>query len=243
MSAVRAILPLRTRLPVNSLSSKSAVAVLFSGGLDSSILLAALLAQRQRVVPLYVDCELHWQAAELQAARRFLQAVKTPELGELVVLKMPLADLYEDHWSLTGRGVPSDTDPDELVYLPGRNPLLLVKADLWCRLHEVKQLALGSLASNPFADSTDAFFVHFEAAMNQAVPGQVQIVRPLAGLDKRQVMRLGREMPLGWTFSCLSPTGGLHCGGCNKCAERQQAFRLAELEDPTPYATARRVAI
>lgn len=228
---------------MNSLSSKSPVAVLFSGGLDSSILLAGLLAQRQTVVPLYVDCELHWQAAELQAARRYLQAVETPELGELVVLKMPLADLYEDHWSLSGRGVPRDTDPDELVYLPGRNPLLLVKADLWCRLHEVHQLALGSLASNPFADSTDEFFLHFEAAMNQAVAGHVQIVRPLAGLDKRQVMRLGREMPLGWTFSCLSPAGCLHCGSCNKCAERQQAFRQAELEDPTTYAATGPVAI
>ena len=228
---------------MNSLSLNSAVAVLFSGGLDSSILLASLLARRQRVVPLYVDCELHWQAAELQSARRFLQEVNVPELGELVVLKLPLADLYEDHWSLSGRGVPRDTDPDELVYLPGRNPLLLVKADLWCRLHDVHQLALGSLASNPFADSTDEFFIHFEAAMNHAVPGRVQIVRPLAGLDKRQVMRLGREMPLEWTFSCLNPTRGQHCGCCNKCAERRQAFRLAELEDPTAYADARRVAI
>jgi 7-cyano-7-deazaguanine synthase len=228
---------------VNSLNPDSAVAVLFSGGLDSSILLAGLLAGRQRVVPLYIDCELHWQAAELQAARRFLRAVETPALGELVVLKIPLADLYENHWSLTGRGVPRDTDPDELVYLPGRNPLLLLKADLWCRLHGVGQLALGSLASNPFADSSDAFFECFEAAMNLAVPGAVQIVRPLGGLDKRQVMRLGREMPLEWTFSCLHPVDGLHCGGCNKCAERQQAFRLAEFEDPTPYAAARRVAI
>ncbi len=228
---------------MNSLPPDSAVAVLFSGGLDSSILLAGLLARRQSVVPLYVDCELHWQAAELQAARQFLRAVETPTLGELVVLKMPLADLYESHWSLTGRGVPRDTDPDEQVYLPGRNPLLLVKADLWCRLHGIGQLALGSLASNPFADSSNAFFDHFEAAMNLAVSGPVRIVRPLGGLDKRQVMRLGRGMPLEWTFSCLHPLDGLHCGGCNKCAERQQAFRLADLEDPTAYAAARRVAM
>jgi 7-cyano-7-deazaguanine synthase len=228
---------------VNSLHPDSSVAVLFSGGLDSSILLAGLLAGRQQVVPIYVDCRLNWQAAELQAARRFLRAVETPTLGELVVLKMPLDDLYENHWSLTGRDVPRDTDPDELVYLPGRNPLLLVKADLWCRLHGVGQLALGSLASNPFPDCSDTFFGHFEAAMNQAVSGAVRIVRPLGGLDKRQVMRLGRGMPLEWTFSCLHPVAGLHCGSCNKCAERQQAFRLAEIEDPTPYAVARRVAI
>ncbi|MCD4728936.1 MAG: 7-cyano-7-deazaguanine synthase, partial [Pirellulales bacterium] len=42
--------------------------------------------------------------------------------------------------------------------------------------------------------------------------------------------------PLELTFSCLSPVAGLHCGRCNKCAERQEAFRSLEMHDPTRYA-------
>jgi 7-cyano-7-deazaguanine synthase len=156
-----------------------------------------------------------------------------------VVLALPLADLYDDHWSITGRDVPQANEPDELVYLPGRNPLLVIKAHVWCRLHGMSQLALGSLASNPFADASDEFFRQFEAAMDHAVSGHVELVRPLAAMDKRGVMELGRRLPLGLTFSCLAPRGEMHCGRCNKCAERQRAFRDAGLADSTHYATAR----
>lgn len=216
----------------------STVAVLFSGGLDSSILLAHLLAAGRRVVPIYVDSSLHWQAAEKHWAAKFLQAIATPELGKLVTLELPVADLYAGHWSLTGRGIPSDTAPDEEVYLPGRNPLLLVKAHVWCRLHGVEQLALGSLQGNPFADATDDFFKSFEAAMDRAVAGHVELVRPFHTLDKLQVMRLDERGPLELTFSCLNPQGLSHCGRCNKCAERQRAFAAAGWPDPTPYAAA-----
>jgi 7-cyano-7-deazaguanine synthase len=49
-------------------------------------------------------------------------------------------------------------------------------------------------------------------------------------------MALGRDMPLELTFSCLAPVAGLHCGRCNKCAERQAAFRDAGIDDRTEYA-------
>lgn len=236
--SVQAAVPFRDReTHVIAEGIQKDVAVLFSGGLDSAVLVGQLLAAGRRVWPLAVDCQWHWQEAELVAAKRFLEAVAAPRLEPLVVLQMPLADLYADHWSITGRAVPGATEPDENVYLPGHNPLLLVKAQVWCRLKGVNQLALGALASNPFADSTEEFFRNFEAAMDQAVSGHVELIRPLSKFTKREVMNLGRDLPLELTFSCLSPVGGQHCGRCNKCAERHQAFRLAELVDRTIYAT------
>lgn len=221
---------------MNLTATRSTIAVLYSGGLDSAILLAHLLESGQRVQPLFVDSQLVWQQEELRHARRFADALACEQLEELVVLQMPLADLYHDHWSITGRDVPSSADPDESVYLPGRNPLLLVKARVWCGLNGVGQLALGALHTNPFADATDTFFLQFEGAMDQALGGHVKIVRPLAHLNKRQVMYLGRHAPLELTLSCLAPSGGRHCGRCNKCAERRVAFELAGLADPTSYA-------
>jgi 7-cyano-7-deazaguanine synthase len=219
------------------------VAVLFSGGLDSSILLAHLLAEGNSVQPLYVSCGLAWQREEQRWARRFLEAMATPQLRPLVLLSLPLADLYGDHWSITGRGVPAADDPDERVYLAGHNPLLLIKADIWCRLHGVARLAIGALATNPFADATDAFFVPFAEAMDQAIDGHVELLRPLAAMDKQAVMRLGRQAPLELTFSCLAPQDGRHCGQCNKCAERQRAFADAGIDDRTTYAAAPPVAV
>jgi 7-cyano-7-deazaguanine synthase len=63
-----------------------------------------------------------------------------------------------------------------------------------------------------------------------------RLTRPFAGLAKRQVMELGRTFPLDLTFSCIAPRRGLHCGRCNKCAERQAAFRLSGVKDLTHYA-------
>ncbi len=125
---------------------------------------------------------------------------------------------------MTGRDPPDAASPDDAVNLPGRNALLLVKAGLWCQLHGIDELALGVLGSNPFADATPAFFDEFQGALNRALGGRLRILRPFAGLDKRQVLQRGADLPLRLTFSCIAPVRGLPCGQCNKCAERQAAI-------------------
>ena len=125
---------------------------------------------------------------------------------------------------------------DDAVYLPGRNALLLVKAAVWCRLHGVGELALAVLRSNPFADATPEFFAEFESAIARAAGGRVRFVRPFGAMSKREVMALGRGLPLELTFSCIAPRDGRHCGACNKCAERQAAFEAIGDADPTEYA-------
>ncbi len=113
--------------------------------------------------------------------------------------------------------------------------LLLSKALLWCHLHGIPAVALAPLQGNPFPDATPAFFAALAAVVNQAVEGRVRVLQPYRELPKVEVMRRGRGMPLQWTFSCIRPQGGKHCGVCNKCAERRQAFRDAQLPDPTLY--------
>jgi 7-cyano-7-deazaguanine synthase len=225
---------------MNSAPSLASLAVLVSGGLDSAILLAESLGRCSAIYPLYVRFGLTWETAELRYLRRFLEAVHTEALRPLTLLDMPVADLYGRHWSLTGDGVPGADTPDEAVFLPGRNLLFLCKAMLWCHLHRVPAVALAPLSSNPFPDATPSFFAACEAVVNQAVGGRVQVLQPYLGLHKKDVLRRGRHLPLEWTFSCIRPRGApgreLHCGTCNKCAERQQGLREAGLEDPTPYA-------
>lgn len=213
------------------------IGVLASGGLDSSILVGHLLRQRRRVRPFYIRTGLHWQAGELPALERFLERVATNDLAPLVRLDLPLADLYNGHWSLTGKGIPGADSPDEAVFLPGRNALLAVKAAVWCQLHGVGELALAPLGTSPFDDASPAFFRDFQAAINHGGLAQVRLLRPFGELNKRQVMLLGRELPLELTFSCIAPLEGLHCGRCNKCAERRAAFREAGIDDRTEYAS------
>jgi 7-cyano-7-deazaguanine synthase len=217
------------------LSGTTTVGLLLSGGLDSAILLHVLLERGHRVQPFYVDFGLFWQRDELLALRSYLDEVAVPRLAQLVTLELPLADVYLEHWSITGQNVPPSTSPDQSVFLPGRNALLVIKTALWCELHRIDQLALATLKTSPFPDATTQFFQGFQAAMNLALSNQLQIIRPFAQLDKRQVMELGRGLPLELTFSCIAPVHGQHCGACNKCAERQSAFRLIDSDDRTVY--------
>jgi len=214
------------------------LAVLTSGGLDSAILLADVARQAPAATPLYVRSGLAWEAVELDHLRRYVEQVQRtlPAVRPLVILDQPTRDLYGNHWSVTGQAVPDAATPDEAVYLPGRNLLLLTKALLWCHLHDVAGVALGVLGSNPFPDASDAFFDAVAAVASQAVAGRLQVIRPYGRLHKVDVMARGRGLPLEWSFSCIAPRGARHCGLCNKCAERQRAFRDVGWDDPTPYA-------
>lgn len=213
------------------------LAVLVSGGLDSAILLADAVRRGQRVQPIALRCGLSWERVEAAHLARFLHAIRSDNLEPLVTLDQPTADLYGQHWSVTGEKVPTECDPDEDVFLPGRNLFLLVKPLVWCHLNRVPALALGSLATNPFPDATPEFFRSLAGCANQAMGGtHVDVVLPLGGMKKTAVMRLGRGMPLEHTFSCIRPAGDQHCGRCNKCFERREAFRAADMPDPTPYA-------
>jgi 7-cyano-7-deazaguanine synthase len=210
--------------------------LLLSGGLDSCILLGHLLDGGHRVQPFYIRSQLRWEPDELQAARAFLNALKHKNIEQLLILDMPLKDIYGRHWSTDGQGVPDAHTQDSAVYLPGRNALLIIKASIWCGLNGIDQLALAVLVSNPFSDATNEFFADFQSALDRATGSSVRVVRPFAQFDKRRVMQLGREMPLELTFSCIAPIDGQHCGQCNKCAERQNAFKLINVQDPTSYA-------
>ncbi|MDY3553528.1 7-cyano-7-deazaguanine synthase [Gemmata sp. JC717] len=212
------------------------LAVLVSGGLDSAILLAEAVRACPVVFPLYVRSGLHWEAVERAYLERFLAAIAAPNVRPLRVLDQPTADVYGAHWSTTGEGVPGADSADEAVFLPGRNVLLLAKPLIWCHLNAVPFVATAPLGTNPFPDATPAFYDGFAGIVSSAVRGDVRVLRPYSALHKVDVMRRGRGLPLEHTFSCIRPVRGLHCGACNKCAERRLAFREAHMPDPTEYA-------
>src|SRR5262245_11929480 len=154
------------------------IGVLASGGLDSSVLIWHLLQRGLRVQPFYICTGVSWQSDELAGLQRFLSAVASDWLAKLVILELPLHDVYDGHWSLTGRQVPDADSPDEAVFLPGRNALLLVKAAVWCQLHGIDELAMAPLGTSPFDDASAAFFRDFEAAINHGGHQGLRLARP-----------------------------------------------------------------
>src|SRR6185295_14587117 len=132
-------------------------AVLLSGGLDSAVLLVDEAA-RGEVQPIYVSVGLAWEAAERAMVARFLAQARLSGLARpLVSLSVDMRDVYAaTHWAVEGHP-PEYHTPDEDVYLPGRNIVLLGKAGVYCAAAQIDRLVLGTLGHNPFPDATPAF--------------------------------------------------------------------------------------
>lgn len=187
------------------------------------------------MLPVYVRTGLLWEGAEIHWLERFLAAVSIEGREPLAVLDLPVADLYGDHWSLSGRGVPGYDNSLDSNYLPGRNLLLLSKVAVLCAVRGIGRIAMAPLVDNPFSDGTPAFFAAFASAASMALSAPLRVETPFRGLDKAEVVQRGAGLPLALTFSCIRPEGFDHCGECTKCAERQRAFGDAAVTDPTVY--------
>ena len=145
-------------------------AVLFSGGLDSAVLLARELEgyESQRgTQPIHVRAGLAWEDAEARTIQRLLdQPPFAGRVAPVITLTFDMRDVYPPtHWAITGSPPAYDT-PDEDVFLEGRNIVLISKAAVLCGRLNIQRLALGLLAGNPFPDATPEFFEVMSRAMS-----------------------------------------------------------------------------
>lgn len=231
-------------------------AVLFSAGLDSAVLLADALARRtagETVQALHVSVGFAWEAEERAMAARLF--AKPPFAGQArppVMLSFDMRDVFpETHWAVRGTPPGFDT-PDEDVFLDGRNVILTAKAAVYVARNAAvtdrsartagpprtsARLLMGTLAGNPFPDATAQFLDTQSRALSLGLDLPLAIEAPFATLHKSDVIRRGVKLgvPLELTLSCMQPADSMHCGKCSKCRERRDAFREAELADPTTY--------
>ncbi|HEY2105969.1 MAG TPA: 7-cyano-7-deazaguanine synthase [Candidatus Binataceae bacterium] len=211
------------------------VAVLASGGLDSSVMLARIAQKRREVFPVYIRTGLVWEKDELAVLRRFIKAVGIKSVQPLTVLNVPMDDVAAGHWSMTGKKVPGYRAALSSNYIPGRNLTLLSKAAVFCARNRIGELAMALLEANPFPDARAVFFEAMSRAVDIGVGLRLKISTPWVRKSKPEVIVLGRDLPLQLSVSCIRPRGALHCGKCTKCAERIEGFRLAGVKDPTHY--------
>ena len=225
-------------------------AVLLSGGLDSAVLVADEAASGE-VYPVYVSVGLAWEAAERAIVASFLaRAPLHGRVRPLASLGVDMRDVYAaTHWAIEGRP-PAYHTPDEDVYLPGRNVILLGKAAVYCAAAKIDRLVIGTLAHNPFPDATTEFRGAMARALSLGLDRPLQIEAPYAGTEKADVITRGAALgvPFELTLSCMNPHSAIesairnpqpaiHCGACSKCRERHDAFVAAGIVDPTVYAS------
>ena len=217
------------------------VAVLTSGGMDSCAMLADI-AQREPAHPIYVKTGMIWEHAELTALKAFTEAISGTNLQPLTILEAPSRPLLGNkHWAMSKDSIPEYTAPDETVYIPGRNILLITLAAIWCSTNNVNRIAIGTLAGNPFPDATPEFRNQIAKSNSTGLNHDITVTAPMSHLHKKDLLaEFGNRFPLHLTLTCSNPhmtrdDDVAHCGSCNKCRERHEAYRDAGIEDQTRY--------
>ena len=210
------------------------IAVLTSGGLDSSILLADL-ARTNKTHPIYIRSGLRWENEEIDSLHNFIDDINNPFISKIVTLSIDGPSLYgQKHWSLEGE-VPQYDAPDEQVYLPGRNIILIGLAAIWCSSRNISSIFLGSLKDNPFPDATGQFINDYSEILKCGLNKNISIHAPYRGKNKIELIQDFKYLPLNKTMTCMQPVGMIHCNACNKCKERRDSFTQACVEDKTKY--------
>ena len=222
--------------------SKSRAAVLLSGGLDSTTVLAIARAEGLVCHCLTVDYGQRHRV-EIDAARRVADALGAAS-HRIITLDLraiggsALTDDIE---------VPKDQDRESgevpVTYVPARNTVLLSLLLGLAEVVEADQLFFGANAVDysGYPDCRPAFLHAFEdLAAVATVAGAEHGVRfrvraPLLDLSKADIIRRGLSLGVDYslTWSCYDPTrDGLACGRCDSCILRRRGFEEAGIKDP-----------
>jgi 7-cyano-7-deazaguanine synthase len=218
------------------------VVVLFSGGLDSTALLAWSCDLYREVYAVTFDYgqknRQELCAAQKIAAKLDLEEHRLVDISQL----RPLLGGS----SLTDDRIAAPTDPEHIedVAVPMRNLILVAIAAGWAASLEADCLLLGFLRgaagmNSGLADTSREFLRKADAVVRAADYGEVRVFAPFEywGMNKADAILKGVSVnaPLHLSWSCFEE-GEKHCGRCVTCRERKAAFKKALVEDPTKYA-------
>jgi 7-cyano-7-deazaguanine synthase len=198
--------------------------LLFSGGLDSTVLLADRLDRGEKVTAVSFDYGQTHRGKELAAAKAIANhyGVEHRIVGmSSVVLPSALTGSYE---------IPNHTaDKPDSTTVPARNMIFLSIGAAIAESEGAKILLFGANLDDHkgFVDCRPAFIDDMRSAIELGTDSAVTLSTPYLYLSKQQIVqrgvKLGAPMDLSW--SCYRG-GDEPCLNCGACHTRKEAFEL-----------------
>jgi len=221
---------------------KEKAVIIFSGGLDSTVLCYKTAADNFDVHALAI---LYGQ----RHSREIESAIK---IAGLLGIKHKVIDLSSINELLQGSALTdSSVDVPEVpettehfatlksTIVPNRNAIFLSIAIGYSGSIKANNVFFGAHHSDRgvYPDCRKEFIDAFEAAERLANDNPaLNISAPFVEMDKSEIVMLGDKLgvPFEHTWTCYVG-GKLHCGVCSACNERKRAFNEAGVKDPTEY--------
>jgi 7-cyano-7-deazaguanine synthase len=223
----------------------SVVVTTLSGGLDSVTLAHALAADGLDLIAL----SFHYGQRHAKELDRAARCADRLEAEHHVVDLRPVGALLTgsaltDSAVAVPEGHYTDVSMAATV-VPNRNAIMLSVAVGVAVARRAGAVATAVHAGDHaiYPDCRPAFIDAIEHEARVANEGFIadgfRVLAPFLQLSKSEIVRRGAALgvPFDETWSCYLGED-LHCGRCGTCVERREAFELAGVHDPTPYAAA-----
>lgn len=213
--------------------------IVYSGGLDSTVLLHLLKREGKADAALLFDYGQKHKK-ELEFARKNCEKLGVPfDIADL----RPITRLF-GHNSLTDASeeVPDGNYDDsnmKSTVVPNRNMIMISIAAARAIALETDEVAYAAHSGDHaiYPDCRDEFADALDGVLALCHYEPVKLLRPFVDMSKADIVALGSDLGVDFsqTWSCYKG-GEIHCGTCGTCTERKEAFRLAGVPDPTVYA-------
>lgn len=212
--------------------------VIYSGGLDSTVLLYHLHKSGDELHALSVDYGQR-HSCELKSAKKLCEG-----LG----ISHRVADLSSIQSLLAGSSLTSPEIPVaeghyteenmKTTVVPNRNMILLALATGHALSIDAGQVAYAAHSGDHaiYPDCRNEFADAMANAMALCDWKRIELSRPFVDWTKADIVKRGADLrvPFEQTWSCYKGDEQ-HCGRCGTCIERREAFDLAGVVDPTEY--------
>ena len=219
--------------------------VLFSGGIDSSTVLAIAKNQGYNCYALTFN----------YGQRHNVEVKFTKELtAKFQVIEHCIFPLNIDAFGGSALTDDSIAVPEYSIeniskitstYIPARNTIFLSIALAWAETLGVQDIFFGGCKADAagFPDCRPAYIAAFENMANLSTQSAVEgkkftIHKPLVTLSKAETIKVGMKLGVDYqqTVTCYQANmQGEACGHCESCGARKQGFIDAGINDVTRY--------
>ena len=214
--------------------------VVCSGGLDSVTLAYRIARESELAMLLSFDYgQKHLKELEF-ASKAAVSLTTTHKVIDLTSVGQELSnsaltgdqiDIPDGHYA---------EDNMRVTIVPNRNTIMLAVAFGLTASLNARFVAIAVHGGDHFIypDCRPAFIDSFQKMQRLALDGvaNIELYAPFLNYSKSDIVSEGSRLgvPFADTWSCYKGDE-THCGRCGTCVERQEAFHLAKVIDPTEY--------